>query len=113
MASRKKPAAKRRAAKKQPVRKSAARKAPTRRKTAARRKPGAASKKAIQPDKALAAVIGNRALPRGKVTKKVWSYIKKNNLETGGTERLVLPAALEPRYLTHGQIQSMVKSLRK
>ena len=86
---------------------------PARRKTAAKRRPGAASKKAIQPDKALAAVIGGSPLPRSEVTKKVWSYIKKNNLETGGTERLILPAALEPRYLTHGQIQSMVKSLRK
>jgi chromatin remodeling complex protein RSC6 len=30
---------------------------------------------------ALAAVVGNKPLPRTEVTKKLWAYIKKNNLQ--------------------------------
>ena len=33
------------------------------------------------PSAALAAVIGDKALPRTEVTKKVWEYIKKNGLQ--------------------------------
>jgi upstream activation factor subunit UAF30 len=37
--------------------------------------------KAMTPSAALAAVIGDKPLPRTEVTKKVWEYIKKNNLQ--------------------------------
>jgi len=30
---------------------------------------------------ALAAIIGDKPMPRTEVTKKVWEYIKKNNLQ--------------------------------
>ena len=35
----------------------------------------------MRPDAALSAVIGNRAVPRAEVTKKLWAYIKKNGLQ--------------------------------
>jgi len=48
---------------------------------AKKRTPSAAFMKPLTPSAALAAVIGNTPLPRTEVTKKVWEYIKKNNLQ--------------------------------
>jgi chromatin remodeling complex protein RSC6 len=35
----------------------------------------------MNPTAQLAAVIGSGAMPRTEVTKKIWHYIKKNNLQ--------------------------------
>ena len=45
------------------------------------RKPNAAFMKPAQPDAALSAVVGTKAIPRTEVTKKLWAYIKKNGLQ--------------------------------
>ena len=45
------------------------------------RKPNAAFMKPLQPDEALAKVVGDKPIPRTEVTKKVWAYIKKHNLQ--------------------------------
>src|SRR5690606_9988742 len=45
------------------------------------RKPNAAFMKPLTPSATLAAVIGNEAVPRTEVTKRIWDYIKKNNLQ--------------------------------
>jgi chromatin remodeling complex protein RSC6 len=45
------------------------------------RKPNAAFMKPVQPDEALSAVVGTKAIPRTEVTKKLWAYIKKNGLQ--------------------------------
>ena len=45
------------------------------------RKPNAAFMKPVQPDAVLAAVVGDKAIPRTEVTKKLWVYIKKNGLQ--------------------------------
>ena len=45
------------------------------------RKPNAAFMKPLQPSAALAKVVGERPLPRTEVVKKIWAYIKKNNLQ--------------------------------
>ena len=37
--------------------------------------------KPVTPDEALAAVVGAKPLPRTELTKKLWVYIKKNNLQ--------------------------------
>ncbi|TAG29174.1 MAG: hypothetical protein EAZ36_04530 [Verrucomicrobia bacterium] len=37
--------------------------------------------KPVQPDDALAAVVGSKPLPRTELTKKLWEYIKKNGLQ--------------------------------
>lgn len=37
--------------------------------------------KPVQPNEALAAVVGSNPLPRTELTKKLWAYIKKNALQ--------------------------------
>ena len=41
----------------------------------------------LQPSKELAAVVGSEPLPRPQVVKKVWDYIKKNNLQNPSNKR--------------------------
>ena len=36
---------------------------------------------------ALAAVIGNKAMPRTEVTKNIWAYIKRNSLQDSKNRR--------------------------
>jgi chromatin remodeling complex protein RSC6 len=57
----------------------AKKKAPAKKKSA--RKPNAAFMKPMNPDAALAEVIGSKAMPRTEITKKLWAYIKKNGLQ--------------------------------
>ncbi|OXR49024.1 MULTISPECIES: SWIB/MDM2 domain-containing protein [unclassified Pusillimonas] len=45
------------------------------------RKPNAAFMKPLTPSATLAAVVGAEPLPRTEVTKKLWDYIKKNDLQ--------------------------------
>jgi upstream activation factor subunit UAF30 len=78
----KKPAAKKAApAKKVPAKKVAAKKAPAKKAPAKKRTPNAAFMKAMTPSAALAAVIGNAAVPRTEVVSKMWTYIKKHGLQ--------------------------------
>jgi len=46
-----------------------------------KRKPNAAFMKPVQPDTTLSAVVGDKAIPRTELTKKLWAYIKKNGLQ--------------------------------
>lgn len=43
--------------------------------------------KALQPDAALAAIVGSTPLPRTEVVKKLWVYIKKHNLQDAKNKR--------------------------
>jgi upstream activation factor subunit UAF30 len=45
--------------------------------------------KPVQPDQQLAAVVGNDAIPRTELTKRVWDYIKKNNLQDSQNRRMI------------------------
>ena len=45
------------------------------------RKVNAAFMKPGQPDDKLSVVVGSKPLPRSELTKKLWDYIKKNNLQ--------------------------------
>src|SRR5438874_519266 len=45
------------------------------------RKPNPAFMKPMQPSAALAKVVGDKALPRTEVVKKIWAYVKKNGLQ--------------------------------
>lgn len=54
-----------------------------------KRKPNPALMKPLQPDSALSEVIGSKPLPRGQVMKKLWEYIKKNNLQDAKNRRNV------------------------
>ncbi len=45
--------------------------------------------KALTPSAELAAVVGASPLPRTEVTKKIWDYIKKNNLQDAANKRMI------------------------
>ena len=62
--------------------------APKKVKTA--RKPNAAFMKALTPSAELAAVIGATAVARTEVVKKLWAYIRKNNLQNPKNKRNIL-----------------------
>jgi upstream activation factor subunit UAF30 len=53
------------------------------------RKPNAAFMKPMQPDALLSEVVGDKAIPRTEVTKKVWQYIKKNGLQDKKERRMI------------------------
>ncbi len=53
------------------------------------RKPNAAFMKPLNPSKELAEIVGASALPRTEVMKKVWAYIKKNNLQDAKNRRAI------------------------
>ena len=54
-----------------------------------KRKPNPAFMKPMQPDSQLSAVVGNKPMPRTEVTKKIWDYIKKNNLQDSKNRRMI------------------------
>ncbi len=55
----------------------------------AKRTPNAAFMKPMQPDAALGAVVGNNPMPRTEITKKLWGYIKRNNLQDAKERRMI------------------------
>ena len=54
-----------------------------------KRKPNPAFMKPMQPDSQLSAVVGSKPMPRTEVTKKIWDYIKKNNLQDSKNKRMI------------------------
>ena len=67
----------------------AAKKQPAARKVSATKTAGAPTgfKKPLVPSTELAAIIGSAAMPRTEVTKKIWEYIKANNLQDAANKR--------------------------
>ena len=55
--------------------------AAAKKKAAKKRKPNAAFMKPVQPDAALSLVVGSKPIPRTELTKKLWVYIKKHDLQ--------------------------------
>lgn len=53
------------------------------------RKPNAAFMKPLNPSSALAEVIGASPIARTEVMKKLWAYIKKNNLQDAKNRRAI------------------------
>lgn len=96
MATAKPPARKAAPAKKAAAKKTAAKTAGTEQgadaKKAApakKRTPNAAFLKPLTPSAQLAEIIGNTPLPRTEVTKKVWEYIKKHDLQDKDKRTLI------------------------
>jgi upstream activation factor subunit UAF30 len=56
-------------------------------KAATKRKPNPAFMRPLTPSSTLAAVIGASPIPRTEVVKKLWQYIKKNNLQDSKNRR--------------------------
>jgi chromatin remodeling complex protein RSC6 len=115
MAAKKKTA--RKSAKKtarKPARRTAARK--TAKKSAKKRTPSAAFMKPMQPDAALAAVVGSSAMPRTEITKKIWAYIKRNGLQDSKNRRAInADDKLRPVFGGKGQVSmfDMTKMVNK
>ncbi len=67
--------------------------------TKSKRKPSAAFMKAMTPSAALAAIVGEKALPRTEVIKKLWVYIKKHGLQDKKNRRAInADAKLRPLF---------------
>ena len=80
-----KKAAPKKAAKK--VAKKAAPKKAAKKKVA--RKPNAAFMAPKMPTGPLAAIIGDKPMPRTEITKQIWAYIKKNKLQDAKNRRMI------------------------
>ena len=80
----KKVAAKKAAPAKKAAAKPAAKKAPAKKRT-----PNAAFMKALTLSPALAAVLGDKPLPRTEIVSKLWVYIKANKLQDNINKRMI------------------------
>jgi chromatin remodeling complex protein RSC6 len=108
-ATAKKPAVKKAVKRAAPVKKAAKKAAPAKKakkaKTPAKKRtPNAAFMKAMTPSNALAAIIGDRPVPRTEVTKKVWEYIKKNNLQDASKRTMINADAKLREIFKKGQV---------
>ena len=95
------------AAKKAAPKKAAAKKAAPKKAAAKKsaRKPNAAFMAPLTPSAALAEVIGNKPAPRTEIVKKIWDYIKKNNLQDKNNKRMInADEKLKPIFGGKGQI---------
>ncbi len=64
-----------------------------------KRKANAAFMKPLQPDETLAAVIGSKPIPRTEMVKKMWDYIKANDLQAPENKRNInADEKLEPLF---------------
>jgi chromatin remodeling complex protein RSC6 len=95
-----KKAAPKKAAKKAAPKKAAKKAAPkkaAKKKTA--RKPNAAFMTPLTISDTLAKVVGNKPLPRTEIVKKIWVYIKKNDLQDKQNKRMInADANLKPIF---------------
>ena len=113
-----KKAAPKKAAKKAAPKKAAPKKAAPKKaaKKKSARKPNAAFMKALTPSADLAAVIGNKAVPRTEAVKKIWVYIKANKLQDSKNKRMInADAKLKPVFGGKAQVSmfDMAKFLSK
>ena len=76
------------------------------------RKPNAAFMAALTPSAALADVIGAKAIPRTEIIKRIWDYIKKNNLQDKKNRRMI-NADAKLKVLFAGKTQISMFDLAK
>jgi chromatin remodeling complex protein RSC6 len=72
--------------------------------------------KPMTPSAALAEVVGAKPLPRTEVTKKIWAYIKKNDLQDAKDRRsIVADAKLKKIFGGKGKVNmfEMTKLVNK
>jgi chromatin remodeling complex protein RSC6 len=82
----------------------------------AKRTPNAAFMRPMQPDAALSAVVGSNPIPRTEITKKLWAYIKRNNLQDAKMRRNInADDKLKPVFGGKGQVSmfEMTKLVNK
>ena len=88
-AAAKKAAPKKAAAKKAAPKKAAKKAAPKKAAKKSTRKPNAAFMAPLTVSSTLAEVIGNKPMPRTEIVKKIWDYIKKNDLQDKKNKRMI------------------------
>jgi len=70
-----------------------------------KRKPSAAFMKPMRPDEKLAAVVGDKPMPRTEITKKLWAYIKRRGLQDKKNRRMInADANLKPVFNGKAQV---------
>lgn len=70
-----------------------------------KRAPNAGFMKPMTPSPALAAIVGDKPLPRTEVTKKMWEYIKKHDLQDPANRRNInADAKLKPVFDGKAQV---------
>ena len=79
----------RKKAAKKVARKKVVRKPAKKAKSTTKRKPNPAFMKPMNPDMALAAVVGDKPQPRTQITKKIWDYIKARGLQDKVNRRMI------------------------
>ncbi|MCC7303784.1 MAG: hypothetical protein IT233_14180 [Bacteroidia bacterium] len=92
-----------------------AKKKPAAKKKSAR-KPNAAFMAPLTPSSTLAEVVGSKAIPRTEIVKKIWAYIRKNNLQDKKNRRMInADAKLKPVFGGKGQISmfELAKAISK
>lgn len=92
-----------------------AKKKPAAKKKSAR-KPNAAFMAPLTPSSTLAEVVGSKAIPRTEIVKKIWAYIRKNNLQDKKNRRMInADAKLKPIFGGKGQISmfELAKAISK
>ena len=86
----KKAAPKKKVAAKKAVKKAAPKKKVVKKaKPKVKRKPNPAFMAPMAPDGVLGAVVGDRPMPRTEITKRLWDYIKKHNLQDKANKRMI------------------------
>ena len=111
---RKKTAGRKKSGKKSAKRPAARKKAAKRatKKSGKKRAPNAAFMRPLQPSAKLAAVIGNSPMPRTQVISKLWSYIKRHDLQDSKNRRAI-NADEKLRPLFNGRSQVTMFDLAK
>lgn len=98
----KKAASKKAAPKKAAPKKSASKKAAGKKSA---RKPNAAFMAPLSVSNELAEVVGSKPLPRTEIVKKIWEYIRKNNLQDSKNRRMInTDAKMKPAFGGKSQI---------
>jgi chromatin remodeling complex protein RSC6 len=116
MATKKAKKATKKVAKKVKPKKAAPKKAVKKAAPKKKRQPNPAFMKPLTPSSDLAAVIGNKPVPRTEAVKKMWEYIRKNNLQDSKNRRMInADGSLKPVFGGKGQVSmfDMAKHLSK
>ena len=84
-----KSSAKKGAARKSGAKKKTAKRKSVKKASGKKRTPNAAFMKPMQPSSQLSAVVGSSPMPRTEITKKLWQYIKRKNLQDPKARRMI------------------------
>lgn len=81
--------------------------------TKEKEKKNSAFMKPVRVTETLAAIVGSDPLPRTEITKKVWDYIKKHDLQDKKNKRNINPDAKLGKVLGSTQAIDMFKMTSK